>query len=270
MISVVLPTYNRARCLSRAINSVLNQTYSDFELIVVDDGSTDNTRELVEGYSDPRIRYLYQENAGANAARNRGIEEARGEYIAFHDSDDEWREDKLDVQLRALKEHNVDIVFCGFIRKTEGEEGAEPFPPEALKPKGFATVCDILPGNICTTATIFLKRECLIEDRFDETMPRLQEWELLLRLFPKWRVFYVDDYLATVYLQKDSISMNNEAYLEALKRINWMVGSWYKQEYMQSRNLRKQLDEMVSSKSWRITAPLRAFMRLFRGKDQVS
>ena len=126
-----------------------------------------------------------------------------------------------------------------------------------------------------------MKRECLIEDRFDETMPRLQEWELLLRLFPKWRVFYVDDYLATVYLQKDSISMNNEAYLEALKRINWMLGSWYKQEYiqsrnlrkqldMQTRNLRKQLDEVVSSKSWRITAPLRAFMRLFRGKDQVS
>ena len=80
----------------------------------------------------------------------------------------------------------------------------------------------------------------------------------------------MDDYLATVYLQKDSISMNNEAYLEALKRINWMVGSWYKQEYIQSRNLRKQLDEVFSSKSWRITAPLRAFMRLFRGKDQVS
>ena len=102
LISVVLPTYNRARCLSRSINSVLNQTFSNLELIIVDDGSTDNTRELVESFSDPRIRYIYQENAGACAARNHGINEALGTYIAFQDSDDEWRKDKLEIQLNAL------------------------------------------------------------------------------------------------------------------------------------------------------------------------
>lgn len=76
VVSVVLPTYNRSRCLYRSISSVLNQTFSDIELIIVDDGSTDNTKEIVEGINDPRIRYIYQERSGACAARNRGIEEA--------------------------------------------------------------------------------------------------------------------------------------------------------------------------------------------------
>ncbi|MCI6850792.1 MAG: glycosyltransferase family 2 protein [Clostridiales bacterium] len=292
MISVVLPTYNRGRCIARAINSVLNQTYSDIELIVVDDGSTDNTKEIVESYTDARVRYIYQENAGACAARNRGIDEAIGEYIAFQDSDDEWRKDKLDIQLRALQENNTDIVFSGFIRRTEGEEGFEFFPPSELKPNGFATICDILPGNICTTATILLKKECLIMDRFNEKLPRLQEWELMLRLFPKWRVFYVDDNLATVYLQNDSISRNRTAYLEALEYVNYLIGLQYKQEHqkfiqmkeetdnlqtqleeakrdgeylrLQLADLQRQFSEVLSSRSWRITEPFRVFVDLFR------
>ena len=292
MISVVLPTYNRGRWIARAINSVLSQTYSYIELIVVDDGSMDDTKEIVESYNDTRVRYIYQENAGACAARNRGIDEARGEYIAFQDSDDEWRKDKLDIQLRALQENDTDIVFSGFIRRTEGEEGFEFFPPPELKPNGYATICDILPGNICTTATILLKKECLIMDRFNEKLPRLQEWELMLRLFPKWRVFYVDDYLATVYLQKDSISRNRTAYLEALEHVNYIIGLQYKQGYQkfiqrmgetdnlqaqleeakrdgeclrsELTDLRKQFSEVISSRSWRITKPLRVLADLFR------
>jgi glycosyltransferase involved in cell wall biosynthesis len=105
VVSVLIPTYNRAYCLARAINSALGQTYPHMEVLVVDDGSTDNTRKLVEGTygADGRVRYLYQLNRGVSAARNHGLREARGEYVAFLDSDDVWKPWKLQAQLACLK-----------------------------------------------------------------------------------------------------------------------------------------------------------------------
>ena len=94
MVSIIIPTYNRADKLKAAIMSVLNQTYCDLELIIVDDGSTDDTKNVVANIDDNRLRYVYQKNAGACVARNNGIEEAHGDYIAFHDSDDVWHLDK--------------------------------------------------------------------------------------------------------------------------------------------------------------------------------
>jgi glycosyltransferase involved in cell wall biosynthesis len=101
LVSIVIPTYNRAYCLGRAIDSVRAQTYPNFEIIIVDDGSTDETRALVEGLagSDGRVRYFYQANAGVSAARNRGLGEVRGDYVALLDSDDVWLPWKLEVQL---------------------------------------------------------------------------------------------------------------------------------------------------------------------------
>ncbi len=90
LISVIIPTYNRANFLGEAIESVLSQTYKNLEVIIIDDGSTDDTRQLIEKYTDKRIIYLYQEHGGTSAARNKGIQEAKGEYIAFLDSDDIW------------------------------------------------------------------------------------------------------------------------------------------------------------------------------------
>lgn len=91
-VSVIITTYNRANLVSRAIDSVLNQTYKDFELIIIDDGSTDNTKSLIDSYlqKDKRIVYFYQENKGWPSALNKGIELSKGEYIAFLDSDNEW------------------------------------------------------------------------------------------------------------------------------------------------------------------------------------
>ena len=102
-ISVIIPTYNRVNLLNRAINSVLRQTFSDFEVIVVDDSSEDDTKAVVETLKDPRIRYIcHDENRGAAAARNTGIRVSRGEHIAFLDSDDEWLSKKLELQIDAL------------------------------------------------------------------------------------------------------------------------------------------------------------------------
>ena len=102
-VSVVIPTYNRAHILGRAIDSVLQQTHRDLELIIVDDGSSDGTAALVRGIEDPRVRYVHQQNRGVSAARNRGIAEARAEWLAFLDSDDEWLPQKLERQFSALR-----------------------------------------------------------------------------------------------------------------------------------------------------------------------
>lgn len=95
MITVVIPLYNKEKQIARTLRSVLAQTYHDFEVVIVNDGSTDGSAEEVKKFTDPRIRLISQENGGVSAARNRGIEEARGEYVAFLDADDEWKEGHL-------------------------------------------------------------------------------------------------------------------------------------------------------------------------------
>ena len=104
-VSVVIPTYNRANCIRNAVDSVLAQTHSNWEILVVDDGSTDETKRLIaqEYGHDPRIRYIYQQNAGVSHARNTGMDRSRGDYIAFLDSDDRWKTWKLEVQLMCLR-----------------------------------------------------------------------------------------------------------------------------------------------------------------------
>ena len=106
-VSVILPTYNRAEIVKRSILSVLNQTYKDFELIIIDDASTDKTRMIVEELGDTRIKYLRnRQNLGPAASRNIGIKASRGIFIAFQDSDDEWRPDKLKKQVETLEKEN--------------------------------------------------------------------------------------------------------------------------------------------------------------------
>jgi glycosyltransferase involved in cell wall biosynthesis len=109
LVSVIIPTYNREAIVCRAIQSILNQSNQNFEIIVIDDGYSDNTAEIIPKYA-PRARYVYQENAGASAARNRCIQEAKGEWAAFLDSDDEWFPDKLKLQTDLLL-RNIDLVW---------------------------------------------------------------------------------------------------------------------------------------------------------------
>lgn len=110
MFSVVIPAYNAQNFIANSIGSVLAQSVKDFELIVVDDGSTDATRAQIENFSDKRIHYIYQENQGVSAARNKGIEESRGEYICFLDADDEWKPEHLLVMKGLIERYNM----CGF------------------------------------------------------------------------------------------------------------------------------------------------------------
>jgi len=103
-VSVIIPTYNREQLLKRAIQSVLNQTFRDFEIIVVDDGSTDNTKEIIDSFTSDKIKYIYESNSGGAARpKNTGIKNAQGKYIAVLDSDDEWLPQKLEKQIELLE-----------------------------------------------------------------------------------------------------------------------------------------------------------------------
>lgn len=211
-VSVVVPTYNRADALPRTIDSVLDQTLEDFELLVVDDASEDHTESVVTGYDDPRVTYLAHEtNQGGSAARNTGIEHAEGEYVAFLDSDDEWLPRKLERQVWTLRTRSDEWVaaYCGvelagdrhplyeglasvISRKkhTEGDEG------------GSELIGDVLADELHTSAgsTLLVRTEVARAiDGFDESFDRFQDPEFLIRVLRRGKLAYVDDQLVRRY-----------------------------------------------------------------------
>ena len=112
MISVIVPLYNKEDFVATSIGSILKQSYSDYEIIIVNDGSTDKSVNIVKAFNDRRIRIINQENAGVSAARNKGIEEAKGEYIAFLDADDVWNEDYLATLMELVENYSQCDVFA--------------------------------------------------------------------------------------------------------------------------------------------------------------
>lgn len=222
-VSVIVPVYNRVHLLPRAVNSVLNQTYRDFEIIVVDDGSTDNVKEVVEKLQkkDERIRYIrHEKNKGAGAARNTGIEAARGRYIAFQDSDDEWLPEKLEKQIKAFENVSsiVGVVYSKCLRLKEGKKIYAPF--SWIKQKEGNIHKEFLKENFINTPMIIVRKECFEKaGKFDETLPRLQDWELVLRLSKYYHFKYIDEVLSIAHTTTDSISANQDALIKALMLI---------------------------------------------------
>ncbi len=224
MVSVIIPTHNRKALLARAMESVLGQKDVEIELIVVDDASTDGTEELFAGNADPRVRYeRFAQNRGACAARNRGIELARGEYIAFQDSDDIWSADKCARQMQVLREQGADVVFCAFEQIGMDGKRMRVFPEPRVR-NAWISFERLLAQSMASTQTILGRAECFRDIRFAEEFPRLQDYELMLRMARKYKVYYHADVLVTMYEQPDSISRNPAKLLWALRRIFAMYG----------------------------------------------
>jgi glycosyltransferase involved in cell wall biosynthesis len=191
-VTVVIPTYNRAHLVKDAVESVLNQTYQNFELIVIDDGSTDNTKEVLAVYKD-KLTYIYQENQGRSAARNHGIKLAQGEYIAFLDSDDAWFLDKLERQVPVLESTPPDVVLVhGY--KCIVDKNLQPLLGWELKlrklyslaEKGEETYENYLYFNCIFTSAILVRRTAIIEiDGYDASIGSLEDFDLYLRLLLK-------------------------------------------------------------------------------------
>lgn len=206
MVSVIIPTYNREKVLARSIKSVLNQTYRDFELIIIDDGSTDNTETLVKQYQekDKRILYYKQGNQGASAARNSGIELAKGEYIAFQDSDDEWLPNKLEVQMQRLQEKDADICLH-LIARYIGKQKTGIYPP--LKKSEMLSYRTIIGNGIVWTQMIVAKTKLVKENRFDPAVKLDVDYEWAVRACRDRKVWFENQILVNSYIQKDSISI---------------------------------------------------------------
>jgi glycosyltransferase involved in cell wall biosynthesis len=181
-VSVITPTYNRADMLGQAVQSVLDQDFTDWELIIVDDGSRDNTREVVAGFADPRIRYIYQENKGLPAARNTGIRNAQGQYIAFLDSDDLFLSHKLAEEVAILDGRpDLGLVACGHFEVDRNLRVLREMRPWQSHPQLDLTTWLLTCPLV--VSTVLVRREWLERvGLFDEQMRYVEDWDLWLRL----------------------------------------------------------------------------------------
>jgi len=220
-VSVVLPTYNRADVLRRSIESVLGQTFEAFELIIIDDASTDETKPVVEEFDDDRIQYVkHDENRGSAAARNTGIQQAEANIIAFQDSDDVWDERKLEKQVDRFDEtaDTAGVVYTGLDRKIENFHTKIPGPN--VDSKGGDIQEEILRFNFISTQTAAVQASCFDHvGTFDEALPPLEDWELWIRMSEYYEFEHVDEPLVTAYLREDSISNDTDALVRARERI---------------------------------------------------
>lgn len=222
LVSVIMPSYNRENTIAESIKSVLAQTYSDFELIIVDDGSSDGTVKVINSFKDKRIKLIaLKENLGANKARNIGIEHASGEYIAFLDSDDCWRRNKLEIQLRYMKEKQLKVSFTPYsIKQNNGKE--------KIIPSNYLKYCDDADNikkdlklfNIIGTPTIIIEKDVLLEvGMFDNDLPRLQDYDLAIRIIQKYAIGCCPYILLDVGIQETRISTNQDILYIALGKI---------------------------------------------------
>lgn len=206
-VSVVIPVYNREQMIAECINSVLEQTLKDIEIIVVDDCSTDRTVEIVDNISDSRLRKCEKlsKNSGASYARNYGASIARGKYIAFQDSDDIWLSKKLEKQINYLTSNDLDMVFCGMQRINKFQKREYYVPAYDLN-EYENMQRQILYRNCVSTQCIMIKKEVFEKIKFSPEIKRYQDWDFTIRATEIARIGYLPEALVISSLQEDSIT----------------------------------------------------------------
>lgn len=204
-VSVIIPTYDSAHCIQRAIQSVQSQTFKDMEIIVIDDGSTDNTEAIVRSISDERIRCIRCEtNRGAGAARNEGLKVARGKYIAFLDSDDEWLPEKLEKQVNLMEVLPLDygISYSGSISCWDGSKRQDIACRADKKYSGDVYKAWLLSRFACATPAVMIKRDCISKvGLFEEQLKRMQDADYWTRIFKVYKCAVIEEPLVKIHLQ---------------------------------------------------------------------
>lgn len=213
LISCVIPTHNRASKLINAVESALSQSYRNIEVLVVDDQSRDNTHEVVAAVcqKDNRVKYLLNPNKGANNARNFGITNARGEYIAFLDDDDIWVDTKLEKQLNAFKSlgNEYGVVYCTFARKSSKGKIVRRHPSRFSGIRNGDILNRLLKRNFITTSSIFVKAEVFKKSgMFSPFYKSFQDWELLTRIAINYHFYHINEVLVYLYESNDSITLD--------------------------------------------------------------
>ena len=195
-VSVIIPTFNRASTIKRAVDSVLSQSFGDFELIIVDDGSTDETEAVLSGFSN-KIKILKTGNRGVSAARNLGAEEASGKFIAFLDSDDEWLPAKLEKQLKLMKNRSFRICQTEERWIRNGKFVNKPARYKKHEGEIFdqcLNLCAVTPSSVLLEKTLFFEY-----GGFDESFPVCEDYDLWLRMSPDLPFGLVDEELIIKY-----------------------------------------------------------------------
>lgn len=196
LVSVVITCYNYGRYLEKCLKSVLDQTYGNIEIIVVDDGSTDNTPEVIAPFRElPNLRYVRQENSGQARAKNVGIRNSCGEFVAFLDADDLWCEDKLEKQMALFGDRSVGVVYC---RARYLDENSVSFEYDMtgryLQPRRGMVTDWLVFDNFVQFSSTMVRRECLNRfGLFDEGLKMGIDWDLWLRISTAYRFDYVGE-----------------------------------------------------------------------------
>lgn len=210
--SVIIPTYNRASLITKAIDSILSQSFPDWELIIVDDASADNTKEVVAKYNDSRILYHYKENEERSAARNRGVELSSGQYICFLDSDDYFMNNRLEVLYNEIKSRNNPKTF--FFTDIEFTDGV------VLKYNfSFNNIFDYLLENVIGVPQVVVEADIVKEIKFNKQFYIAEDLELWLRIALHYPVTYLPGKPTVVALQHDDRTVNEKKFNQGAERL---------------------------------------------------
>ncbi len=210
LVSVVIPTFNRASRIIKTIESVLSQTYDNLEIIIIDDNSKDNTYEVIQPYLSEDIRYYKNEiNVGGAKSRNIGVKHCRGDLVAFLDSDDEWLPEKIELQVNKFNtNNNIDMVYTNYYLVNENNNKKLIFKEsEELDNELLSILCKNFIG---TTSTICIKKDVFNKiEGFDEQLPSCQDWDLYMRVLSNgYNIARVDTPCLNYYYHNNSITGN--------------------------------------------------------------
>lgn len=246
-VSIILPTYNRGNIIPKAIVSVLRQSYTNFELLIIDDGSTDQTEQVVESYNDKRICYYrMQENGGQSKARNCGMQMAKYDYVAFEDSDDLWRPEKLEAQMNAIMNaaSDVGMVYHKF-RYDLGEGRSMTLPDHKipLENKSGDIYRQLLWDNLVGMPTVLIKKECVeAVGGMDESLHCLEDYDFALRIAKKYKAIFLDEiYVDANYSVTGVSGGDNSQYLIA----SCMLLAKYKADYLATDTFNHRLEVIL-------------------------
>lgn len=227
LISIIIPCYNQGSFLDETLTSVLNQTYTNWECIIVNDGSPDNTKEVAQKWveKDNRFIYFYKENGGVSSARNLGIEKAKGDFIQFLDADDLLEENKLQISIEAIHQHEVEVVCCNYLMFIESVYNTQP-PFSQLGDFEFTFYNLARYWNNGFTIPIhcwFFKASLLENIEFPEGLTAQEDWVVWLRIFQKSpKSFYISDQLAFYRINSNGRTNTGGFFDETLQAVHFL------------------------------------------------
>ncbi len=220
LISVIIPTYNRANVILNAIKSVENQTFSNWEILIIDDGSTDNTYDIVKPFlKNKKIRYYYQENNGVCSARNYGIKKAKGDYLSFLDSDDSFLESKLKTCFNTINKVNADLVLCNIFEYRENKMIKNRFN---FTDSFFVSSKDIVNYKVPMSASfIFIKKRLAEIILFDVNLSSSNDFDFVLRSSNQGKIYFLNERLVNNFktTKIKRISTNYPSKINGYKKI---------------------------------------------------